>query len=119
MNKKGQVLVVFILILPLILLFMLYLYDIGNLYYQKNKLKSSLKDSLTYLLNNDTLESEKQALNLVEKNIKDVSVKITKINNQTKIEGVININTNLLKKTKIKVIMVGKIDENQIKIWEE
>ncbi len=116
MNQKGQVLVVFILLIPLIILFMFYIYDIGNLYYQKSKLKSALKDGLTYSLNDG---DDKGVINLIKENVLNVKVNIEKQESQTKVEGIIQVDTKLLKKQTIKITLIGKIEEDKIKIWEE
>ena len=43
MNKKGQALIEFILILPIILLILVYLIDIGHIFMQKYDLNNSLE----------------------------------------------------------------------------
>ncbi len=120
MNKKGQVLVIFLLLLPLLFLALTFVYDMGNLYYQKAKLKSSLKDSAIYLLNSKTIDDETKtkAINLVKKNVATDSVQITNINNQVQLEGKMTVKTNLLKNQIIKVKITG-IKDGKIKIREE
>lgn len=39
-NNKGQSIVIFVLVLPLLILFISYVYDISNVQYEKNKLNS-------------------------------------------------------------------------------
>ena len=69
MNKKGQVLVVFVLILPLILLFVGLIIDIGNSLVVRRKAENTIKDAIIYTLKDyDGLENVN--LNLIEKNIK-------------------------------------------------
>lgn len=55
MNKKGQALIEFILILPIILLILVYLIDIGNIFMQKYTLNNNL-ETITDLYQNDNLK---------------------------------------------------------------
>ena len=60
LNKKGQVLVVFVLILPLILIFLGLVIDIGNRLVIKKKNENILKDIVIYTYK--TLEKEENEL---------------------------------------------------------
>ncbi len=67
MNKKGQVLVVFVLILPLILILLGLVIDIGNTLIIKKKTENSLQEAIQYVFkNNDEIN-----IDLLEKNIKE------------------------------------------------
>lgn len=69
MNKKGQVLVVFIAILPIIILLFAYIFDTAYMEGEKKSLDSVAKTSVEYL-------DKGYEINLVEKYIKDSDKKI-------------------------------------------
>lgn len=54
MNKKGQALVEFILILPVLLLFAMAMIDIGNIFLKKYDLNNDLETVTDLYENNDT-----------------------------------------------------------------
>ena len=60
MNKKGQVLVVFILILPLILMFLGLIIDIGNSLVIRKKSENILKNVVIYTYRNTESEELKE-----------------------------------------------------------
>lgn len=65
-SKKGQALVEFVIILPVLLLIVISMVDFGNLLYQKYQLEQNLEYVSDLYLANDTnaLEQEKQRLNI-------------------------------------------------------
>lgn len=65
-NKKGQALVEFVIILPVLLLIVISMVDFGNLLYQKYQLEQNLEYVSDLYLANDTnaLDQEKQRLNI-------------------------------------------------------
>ena len=65
-NKKGQALVEFVIILPVLLLIVISMVDFGNLLYQKYQLEQNLEYVSDLYIANDTnaLEQEKQRLNI-------------------------------------------------------
>lgn len=56
MNKKGQALVEFILILPVLLLIVMAIIDIGNIFLKKYDLNSNLETVAELYTNNETKE---------------------------------------------------------------
>lgn len=52
MNKKGQTLVEFVIILPVFLLILFYVIDFGRIIYSKNKLENNLND-VVFMLENE------------------------------------------------------------------
>lgn len=65
-NKKGQALVEFVIILPVLLLIVISMVDFGNLLYQKYQLEQNLEYVSDLYLASDTnaLDQEKQRLNI-------------------------------------------------------
>ncbi len=58
MNKKGQVLVVFVLLLPLIVIFLGLVIDIGNSLVMKKKYENIVKDVIIYNYKEDEVVEE-------------------------------------------------------------
>lgn len=57
MNKKGQALVEFIIILPIFLVLVLGVIDLGNIFYQKTMLEGKMNDVISmYEKGNSSLE---------------------------------------------------------------
>ncbi len=56
MNKKGQVLVVFVLLLPLIVLFLGLVIDIGNSLVTRKKYENTVKDIILYNYKEEKVE---------------------------------------------------------------
>lgn len=53
MDKKGQALIEFILILPLLLIILMSLIDVGNIFLKKYELNKDLDTITTFYQNND------------------------------------------------------------------
>jgi len=71
MNKKGQALVEFIIILPIIILILFMIIDYGIISYNKQKLENIITDVLKMKSNN---ESEEEIENFINSNDIDVDV---------------------------------------------
>lgn len=54
MNRKGQALVEFVLILPVFILILLAIIDFGNILVTKNKLENDTTDIIRIIRNNDS-----------------------------------------------------------------
>lgn len=73
MNNKGQVLVLFVLLIPVLLLAVAFVIDIGLLMEDKKHLDISIKESVYYGLNNiDSSELELKIQELLNKNVKNI-----------------------------------------------
>ena len=72
MNNKGQTLVLFVVIIPIILILFTYIFDIGNLYIEKRKINNTLELALEYQKENKNVES------YINKNIDDIDEIIIK-----------------------------------------
>lgn len=74
MNKKGQVLLVFILLIPVFLILLALVVDVGLLYKEKKHLDSSLKAATKYGLKHITDASVKEKVEtLILENVGDTS----------------------------------------------
>ena len=76
MKNNGQVLAIFVIILPIILLIVLITIEFGKLYVEKIKTTNVIKETITYGLKNieDTNIKEK-INNLIDINIKNINNK--------------------------------------------
>lgn len=63
MNKKGQALVEFVIILPILIMLLFATIDFGLIIYNKNKLESKLSDVVNMVKNNEKDEKIKEFLN--------------------------------------------------------
>ena len=63
LNSKGQSLVVFVVLLPILLLFMAFIFELGNITYLKNKYENEIKSTIEYGLKHqedENLEGNKE-----------------------------------------------------------
>ena len=60
MNEKGQTLVLFLFLLPVLLLLFICVYQIGNLELEKKKMMGALKETVSYGLKNQESETLKE-----------------------------------------------------------
>ena len=73
MDKKGQALVEFIIILPILIFIMLAIIDYGIISYNKSKIENLITDVSIMLKNN---ESEEEIRNFIISNDRDITVNI-------------------------------------------
>ena len=71
MNKKGQALVEFVIVLPILIMILFATIDFGLIIYNKNKLESKLNDVVNMVKNNESEKSIEKFIN------KDASRKTT------------------------------------------
>ena len=70
MNNKGQSLIIFVILLPIILLIMASIVDIGNFLVEKSKCENEVKSTISYGLKHLDDENIKQKLyDLLDSNI--------------------------------------------------
>lgn len=74
-NNKGQTLVLFIMLLPLLFILLCLVVDIGFLYSEKNKLNNVVKENIEYFLKNDIENIENDLSKLLYKNIENIKIK--------------------------------------------
>lgn len=80
MNNKGQTLVLFIIILPVLFMLLALIVDIGFLYNEKNKLNSIVIENIKYFLSVTTEDEEDKLTRLLYKNIDDVVIEKVSVN---------------------------------------
>ena len=73
LNNKGQSLVLFVVIMPIILLMFVLVYDIGNAMYEKNKLSNVSYMVIDYALDNIDKVDENDLIDLIDKNTNNLS----------------------------------------------
>jgi len=81
MNNKGQVLVMFLILIPFILILFAYVIDKCYLLYQENSQKNIGNIVCEYALNSENLESDIKQLAL-ENDSKLEKIKVTRNNNE-------------------------------------
>jgi len=78
LNSKGQSLVVFVVLLPILLLFMAFIFELGNITYLKNKYENEIKSTIEYGLKHQEDENLESKLNrLLDENLegnKEISI---------------------------------------------
>ena len=73
MNNKGQVLVLFVILIPVILLLLMMVIEVGDIYLDKQKTKDTIKD---IIIENFNEEPNSERINtLIDVNIKDIEEK--------------------------------------------
>lgn len=86
-NNKGQSLVMFVLIIPIFLLILTLVYDIGNAIYEKDRLSNTNYLTIEYGLNNIDTVTENDLKNLIEQNTSNLKyIYVTIEENQIEIK---------------------------------
>ena len=88
-NNKGQSLVMFVLIIPIFLLILTLVYDVGNAIYEKDRLSNTNYLTIEYGLNNIDTVTENDLKNLTEQytsNLKYIYVTIEENQIEIKME---------------------------------
>lgn len=73
LNNKGQSLVMFIIIIPIFLLVVTLVYDVGTAIYEKNRLLNTNYMVIDYGLDNIENVSERELINLIQRNIDNLN----------------------------------------------
>ena len=118
MKNRGQALVLFVLLLPIILLMFAFVIDIGLLSYSKKSINMKIEEIIEDGLSNNL--SEREIHELLIKNIKNIENKnIIKKENGLQITLQIKLNPifpNIVNQDKYEVTYSGKINEQNINI---
>ena len=118
LNNKGQSLVLFIMIIPILLLIMVFVYDMGMLLYEKDRLSNTVNMAMDYALDNKEV-SDEEIRDLINKNMtKEVDIKIDRNDDNITIEVIEEVSfifSNLFDFdfTKIDIKYEGKIIDNK------
>ena len=117
MNNKGQTLVLFILLLPIITILLIIVINYSNLYIEKNKIENVVKKIITDELKSDDIIENKRVKinNLIYQNIDSISDYDLVINDEY-IQITITKKHN---KSEINVSYRGYIINDEIKIKRE
>ena len=75
MDNKGQSLIFFVLVLPIIALFMVLLIDVCSYEVQSNHIKNSIKDNIKVVVNSD-IKDEERIKNIIKENIDNSEVEV-------------------------------------------
>lgn len=92
LNNRGQSLVIFVIVLPILLLFISYVFDVITINYEKNRLNNievQVKDNINTL-------TDDEIVMLVNKNDKEINIDIkgNEIKLSKSIKGIFNKITN-------------------------
>ena len=75
MNDRGQVLVIFVILLPIILLILAFVVDYGLLSIEKRRVDNTTYDAVEYYLKNiDDVDVEDKTLELINSNLDNVKI---------------------------------------------
>ena len=86
-NNKGQSLVMFVLIIPIFLLILTLVYDVGNAIYEKDRLSNTNYLTIEYGLNNIDTVTENDLKSLIEQNTSNLKyIYVTIEENQIEIK---------------------------------
>lgn len=86
-NNKGQSLVMFVLIIPIFLLILTLVYDVGNAIYEKDRLSNTNYLTIEYGLNYIDTVTENDLKNLIEQNTSNLKyIYVTIEENQIEIK---------------------------------
>ena len=86
-NNKVQSLVMFVLIIPIFLLILTLVYDVGNAIYEKDRLSNTNYLTIEYGLNNIDTVTENDLKNLIEQNTSNLKyIYVTIEENQIEIK---------------------------------
>ena len=118
MNNKGQVLVLFVILLPIILILLIGIIELGNIYLDKQKTNDEIKNIIKDNLKNYDETTNKKIEILIEKNIKDIEEKNI-FTSEDEIRVYVKQNKNFFgKKLKIEYKIKGIKENENIKISE-
>lgn len=77
MNKRGQTLIIFVMLIPIILTMAALVIDVGLLYYKKNEYTGIVEESIKEYFKDEDLTSALETLNLNGVSLDDVLVSAT------------------------------------------
>ena len=106
MNSKGQVLVIFVILLPIFLMIFTFIIDLGMLSIEKRKCDNNTYDALEYYLDSNNKD---KTIKLIENNIED-SENSVEISVSKEYKGIYNI----IYDNEIKITYIGNKETKKI-----
>lgn len=113
MNSKGQTLVVFVLLLPVLAIILTYLIDLSTQYIEKRNIENTVKHALKTNINITDLQKTKKLILKNNKNITNIT--ITKTDAIIILELTAQIPSKLIKQ-KLEINQTYKVTQNNNKI---
>lgn len=117
LNRKGQSLVMFVLVIPIIILVLVSIFDVGNALYEKNRLSNTNYLAVNYALDNIGSISVDDVIDYVLNNTDNISSydvvlddDRVEIEINKEIHGLISENINLIN---VKSRYIGTIRDNK------
>lgn len=118
MNNKGQVLVIFIILMPILIILLTLVVDLGILYIEKRNISNNTQDAIEYYLENkNDINIEQDTKALLNKNLSDKEIEINDTNESIEITVTKkhkSIYTFITKNNDIKITYKGFKDSNKI-----
>ena len=122
-NNKGQSIVVFVLIMPIIFLLIGILWEIGNQYVLESEYESEIKNAITYGLKTNNKEDLENKLKIMlDKNLegtKEISISDDKIKIHVSKKSNSIFKKILKKDFEINLTYIGEIQEGKINLVKE
>lgn len=86
MNNKGQVLIIFVILLPIFLMILATVIDLGLLSIEKRKISNNTYDAVKYYLDNiDNTNIKEKTVKLLKSNLDDIDIEIIETNEYVEI----------------------------------
>ena len=98
MNNKGQVLIIFVILIPILILVMSMIVNIGYLQIEKKNIDNTVRDALEFYLNSSDTDKDILAKELINKNIATNNISIdetefyVEISVSAPVKGILNKN---------------------------
>ncbi len=114
MNNKGQVLILFVLLLPIVFVAVVFLFNVSYQYYQKQKITNEVREAINFYFSSDQYVANIRA---IEHRLQDHDLMIKHSDDEIIIE--ISYQTNILGRAEtVDVIYVGQYKNNQVFVRE-
>lgn len=118
MNSRGQTLVIFVIILPIILFVLAFIIDIGLMHIEKRSISNNTYDALKYYLSNiGDSDVEINTRKLLEENIKNSTVTILDTDSKVTIKvekDYKSLYSSIVNNTHISVVYDGIKEDNKV-----
>ena len=109
MNNKGQVLVIFVILLPILLMILGFVVDLGLLSIEKRKISNNTYDAVEYYLESNDKD---KTINLLNDNLDGVDIKIN--DSEDYVEITVKKNYKGLYKEEINITYKGRKETKEI-----